>query len=80
MNVKPRNGGVAVRCIDDPDECCAEGAKKACLCLVVGADPKTGLKEGDTVFCSPFACRDALLLDDKVRLLDGWSVLASVTK
>ena len=87
MDVKPAEGKVVLRFVDDvdgDDEPAAGYAPmpsadyEGLLAIVIGVGAKvTGCKKGDTVVTSPWA-RDGLKLGDNTYVCDAWCIQATI--
>lgn len=84
MQIKPTEGMVAVKFVDELDDEPATMAYpgetvdyEGLLAIVVGVGPKAKVKKGDVVVCQPYA-RSGLCLDG-VYLIEGYQIAATLS-
>jgi hypothetical protein len=87
VDIKPAEGMVAVKFVDDgdgdDDAASATPSEpmpyEGVLAIVLGVGAKTSVKKGDTIVVRPYA-RDGLCLGDGVYLIDSYCIAATIGK
>ena len=80
VKIKPAEGMVAVKFVDDDDDDSPsdEPLEYECLlAIVVGVGAKVKVKEGATVVTKPWA-RDGLCLGEGIHLINEYEIAATI--